>query len=527
VLDPNGDRTINDLLSERADSHGDRTFLVLEDRDGQLAEFTYADFRARVDRCAAGLHELGIRQGDFVVVQLVNRPELLIAWFAMARLGAAMAPSNVANTATELQHILEVTESPLVITETAFSGVVADALGLAQSSAQVVVVGDANGSEIPFEQLSAGAGDPPDVAVSADDVVELIFTSGTTRKPKAVMLTHANCIRGGLDSVHCLWLDEGERCLTALPMFHVNAQAMSLFATLTVAGTLVLIQEFRASRFWEQVRRHRATQTCLVAMQLRTVLARPPEEGERDHHVRRLFYAINVTDAEKEAFEERFGVTLINGYGLSEGMTLLTCAPVVGPRRWPSIGLPSPGRRLLLLDEAGNEVAPGEVGEIVAVGTPGRDIMLGYYKDAEATEAALRPGGRMHTGDNAYADEQGFLYFFDRKKDMIKRAGENVSALEVESVVLDHPQVAEAAVIGVPDDIRDEAVAVVVVAAEPGGLDADELIAFCAGRLSKFKVPTLVRFTDELPKTSIGKIRKEELRRALAPGGELSASAGR
>jgi carnitine-CoA ligase len=527
VLDPNGDRTINDLLSERADSHGDRTFLVLEDRDGAIAEFTYAEFRRLVDRCAAGLHELGIGRGDFVVVQLVNRPELLIAWFAAARLGAAMAPSNVANTATELQHILEVTESPLVITESAFSAVVADGIARAGSSARVAVVGEATGAEIPFEQLTAATSPTPEVEVSADDVVELIFTSGTTRKPKAVMLTHANCIRGGLDSVHCLWLDEGERCLTALPMFHVNAQAMSLFATLTVAGTLVLIQEFRASRFWEQVCRHEATQTCLVAMQLRTVLARPPAEGERDHKLRRLFYAINVTDAEKEAFEDRFGVTLINGYGLSEGMTLLTCAPVVGPRRWPSIGLPSPGRRILLLDDEGNEVAPGEVGEIVAVGTPGRDIMLGYYKDPEATESALRPGGRMHTGDNAYADEQGFLYFFDRKKDMIKRAGENVSALEVESVVLDHPQVAEAAVIGVPDEIRDEAVAVVVVAADPDALSAEDVMEFCAGRLSKFKVPTVVRFTDELPKTSIGKIRKEELRRALAPGGELSASAGR
>jgi crotonobetaine/carnitine-CoA ligase len=207
---------------------------------------------------------------------------------------------------------------------------------------------------------------------------------------------------------------------------------------------------------------------------------------------------------------------LINGYGLSEGMTLLTCAPVVGPRRWPSIGLPSPGRRILLLDDDGNEVAPGEVGEIVAVGTPGRDIMLGYYKDPAATEAALRPGGRMHTGDNAYADEHGYLYFFDRKKDMIKRAGENVSALEVESVVLDHPQVLEAAVFGVPDDIRDEAVAVVVVTSGPDALDADQLIAFCVGRLAKFKVPTIVRFADELPKTSIGKVRKDELRKAFS-----------
>jgi crotonobetaine/carnitine-CoA ligase len=515
VLDPNGDRTINDLLSERAEGHGDRTFLIVEDRDGAIAEFTYAEFEQLVRRCAAGLHELGVGPGQFVVIHLVNRPELLIAWFAAALLGAAMAPSNVANTAGELQHILEVTEAPLVVTETALANVVSDAIVLAGSAARVAVVGEATGSQIPFTRLTETAAEPPDVPVSSNDLAELIFTSGTTRKPKAVMLTHANCLRAGLDAVHCLWLDEGERCLTALPLFHVNAQAMSLFGTLTVAGTLVVIQEFRASKLWAQVRRHRATQTCLVAMQLRTILAQPPAEGERDHQVRRLFYAINVTDAEKDAFEERFGVTLINGYGLSEGMTLLTCAPVVGPRRWPSIGLPSPGRRILLLDDDGNEVAPGEVGEIVAVGTPGRDIMLGYYKDPEATEAALRPGGRMHTGDNAYADEQGFLYFFDRKKDMIKRAGENVSAMEVESVVLDHPQVLEAAVFGVPDDIRDEAVVVVVVTSGPDALDTDQLIAFCAGRLAKFKVPTIVHFADELPKTSIGKVRKDELRKAF------------
>lgn len=516
MLDPIGDRTINDLLSERADSHGDRTFLVVEDRDGAIAEYTYAEFEQLVRRCAGGLHELGVGPGEFVVIHLVNRPELLIAWFAAARLGAAMAPSNVANTAVELQHILEVTQAPLVVTETALADVVTDALALAGSAAKVAVVGEPAGSQIGFEQLVSSVTEPPDVRVSSNDLAELIFTSGTTRKPKAVMLTHANCLRAGLDSVHCLWLDEGERCLTALPMFHVNAQAMSLFGTMTVAGTLVLIGEFRASKLWEQVRRHRATQTCLVAMQLRTILAQPPAEGERDHQLRRLFYAINVTDAEKEAFEQRFGVTLINGYGLSEGMTLLTCAPIVGPRRWPSIGRPSPGRRILLLDDDGHEVAPGEVGEIVAVGTPGRDIMLGYYQDPEATEAALRPGGRMHTGDNAYADEQGFLYFFDRKKDMIKRAGENVSALEVESVVLDHPQVAEAAVIGVPDKIRDEAVAVVVVATGPPELTADQLIEFCAGRLAKFKVPTVVRFADELPKTSIGKVRKDQLRKAFS-----------
>ena len=149
------------------------------------------------------------------------------------------------------------------------------------------------------------------------------------------------------------------------------------------------------------------------------------------------------------------------------------------------------------------------------MGSPGRDIMLGYYKDEEATAAALR-GDRLHTGDNAYADDEGYLYFFDRKKDMIKRAGENVSAIEVEWVLIDHPKVAEASVVGVPDDIRDEAVAAVVVPIEPDGVTADELIEHCRSRLSKFKVPTIITFAAELPKTSIGKVRKDELRKWLS-----------
>lgn len=516
MLDPMGDRNLTDLLDERVAAYGDRPFLVFERADGVISELTYAEVRAQADRVAQGLSGLGVAQHDFVVVHLNNCLEFVVAWFALARLGAVLVPSNVANTVGELEHILQVTEARLAITEPKFLATVQEGIAVSGAAATLVVVGgDGSGGHPTFAELLAAEGDAPRPTVGSNDLAELIFTSGTTRKPKAVMLTHANCLRAGLDAVHCLWLDEGERCLTALPLFHVNAQAMSLFGVLTVGGTLIVVQEFRATKLWGQVQRHEATQTCLVAMQLRTVLAQPPQPGEREHCVRRLFFAINVTDLEKEAFEERFGVSLINGYGLSEGMTLLTCSPIVGPRRWPSIGLASPGRRLLLLDEEGNEVAPGEVGEIVVDGTPGRDIMLGYYKDEEATASALR-GGLLHTGDNAYADAEGYLYFFDRKKDMIKRAGENVSAIEVEWVLIDHPEVAEAAVVGVPDDIRDEAVAAVVVAARPGELTAETLIEHCRTRLSKFKVPTVVAFVDELPKTSIGKVRKDELRKHLA-----------
>ncbi|HEY4277412.1 MAG TPA: AMP-binding protein [Conexibacter sp.] len=516
VLDPLGDRTLTDLLDERANADGDRVFLLFEPNDGSTVELTYGAFRARVERCAAGLAARGLVKGDFAVLHLRNCPELLVAWFALARLGVVTIPSNVANTVGELEHIVSFTEPKLLVTEPSLLATADGAIAAAGLDVPVLVARE----EAPgparerFELLLESEGDAPRPAVSGDDLAELIFTSGTTRKPKAVMLTHANCLRAGQDAVHCLWLHEGERCLTALPLFHVNGQAMSLFATLTVAGTLVLIEEFRASRFWSQVRAHRATQTCIVAMQLRTLLARPAEAGERDHSLRRLFYAINVTDDEREAFEGRFGVSLINGYGLSEAMTLLTVAPIVGPRRWPSIGLASPGRRLELVGPDGEPVAPGEVGEIVAHGTPGRDLMLGYYRDPEATAQALRDG-RLYTGDNAWADDAGYLYFFDRKKDMIKRAGENVSAIEVEGALVAHPGVAEAAVVGVPDAIRDEAVAAVVVPVTPGALTEADLIEHCRTRLSKFKVPTVVAFVDELPKTSIGKVRKDELRRAL------------
>jgi crotonobetaine/carnitine-CoA ligase len=510
-----GDRNLTQLLQERVDAHGERTFLVFEDRDGVVSELTYAEFAELVGRCARGLADLGLGPGDFAVVHLANSPEFMIAWFALARLGAVLIPSNVANTAAELEHILSLTEGSLVITEPRYLATAQAGIAAGGTDTMLVVARGREPGHVAFADLLQAMGEPPSPAVASTDLAELIFTSGTTRKPRGVMLTHANCIRAGLHAVHCLWLDEGERCLTALPLFHVNAQAMSALAALTVAGTLVLLEEFRASKFWNQVRAHEATQTCLVAMQLRTMLAQPPSPQDDDHSVRRLFYAINVTTEEKEAFEARFGVSLINGYGCSEAMTLLTCAPVVGPRRWPSVGLAATGRRLLLLDERGHEVAPGDVGEVVAEGIPGRDFMLGYYRDEAATDAAIRDG-RLHTGDNLYADDEGFLFFFDRKKDMIKRAGENVSALEVETVLAEHPMIAEVSVFGIADAVRDEAVAAVIVAVEPGALIAEEVIAFCRARLSAFKVPTLISFASALPKTSIGKVRKDVLRQQFA-----------
>lgn len=515
TLHPTGDRTLSDLLRERVEISGDATALIFEAADGEVSELTYSELGRRVARCAAAMTGLGVGVGDRVVVHLRNSPEMLVAWLATAHCGAVFVPANVANAVAELEHVVGFTSATLVITEPVLHDVMAEAVAATGLDTEIVVTRGTVEGRRRLDDLVPAGDPPPPAAVGAEDLAELIFTSGTTRKPKAVMLSHANCLGAGQHAVQCLWLQEGERCLTALPLFHVNAQAMSALAALTVGGTLILIEEFRASKFWGQVRDHRATQTAIVAMQLRTLLAQPQAPGERDHSLHRVFYAINVTDGEKEAFEERFGVSLINGYGLSEAMTLVCVSPVVGPRRWPSVGLPAPGRSVRLLDELGVEVSQGEVGEIVVEGTPGRNIMLGYFEDPGATAEAIRDG-RLHTGDNAYADEHGYLFFFDRKKDMIKRAGENVSALEVESALLEHPAVDEAAVVGIPDPIRDEAVAALVVL-EPGTTASeDDLREHCSRLLSRFKVPTVVAIEQELPKTSIGKVRKDVLRKMLA-----------
>ncbi len=512
ATDTTGQRTIGALLDARASEQPDDPFLVFEAADGSVAELTYAAFRDRVHACARGFADRGVQADECVVVQLRNSPEILVAFFALAHLGAIFVPSNVGNTASELQHVLAVSGARVAVTEPAFLPVVASACG--DERTIVVARGEAPG-RASFADLEASVGAPPLAATDPLRTVELIFTSGTTSAPKGVMLTHANCLNAGLQSVHALWLEPGERCITALPLFHVNAQAISLFAALTVGGTLVLLEEFRASRFWEQLRRHRATQTAIVAMQLRVLLAQPAAATDRDHVLRRVFYALNVSTAEKETFEQRFGVRLINGYGCSEAMTLLAVAPVVGDARWPSVGLPAPGRLLRLIDEDGRDVAPGEVGEIVVRGDAGRTIMAGYYGDPEATSAAVR-GGWLHTGDKAYADDDGFLFFFDRKKDMIKRAGENVSASEVEVALAAHPEIDDVAVVGIPDPIRDEAVAAVVVLAPGSKLTVDAVVAYAAGRLARFKVPTVVAFREQLPKTSVGKVRKAELRDELA-----------
>jgi crotonobetaine/carnitine-CoA ligase len=522
-VDHIGPRTVPLLLAERFDRHPDAPAAIFERRDGTVVEYSYAELSAAVARAAGGLAGLGVARGDKVVLCMANRPEMVISLLALAHLGAVAVPANTANGVGEMTHVSNWSDAKLVITTAEFTSLFERVRAEVPALAAAVVAGEgAAPGDASFADLLAS--DPVDAAeVSSEDPLEIIFTSGTTALPKGVVLTHANWLWSGERATHWLRLDSRDRLLSALPLFHVNAQTFTLLASLTLGATAIFLEEYSASRFMSQVRQHEATYISIVAMLLRTIMAQPEEEDDRSHKLRRVSYAINVPEAEKDAFERRFGVELLNGYGLSEAMTEVSVCPVYGEKRWPSIGQPAFGREVKVVDEGGEEVLTGEVGEIVVHGVPGRTIMKEYYKDPEATAATIVDGW-LHTGDNAYFDERGYLYFVDRTKDMIKRAGENVSATEVEGVLLEDQRIAMAAVIGIPDPVRDEAVMAFVVPEAGIALSEDDVVAHCKERLARFKVPSVVAIREELPTTSIGKIEKKVLREWVARESEATIS---
>lgn len=508
MVDAVGRRTLNDLLDEREASSPDRLALTIDTADGRV-ELTYGQLGVAVRRVAGGLARAGVHREDAVLVHLPNSIELLLSWFALARLGAVMVPSNPSLTVREVAHFASTAEVSAAVTRPGYVAVVREASPSLVTS-RVFVVGPPPGEYPSFADLRDSAELMEGQPVVDSDVVEMVFTSGTTAAPKGVLLTHANCLRSGEQIAKSLNLSPDDVLLSALPAFHVNAQSSTILSALSVGAHFVLLERYSASTFVAKLVEHEATITSLVGTQVRTLLRQTPSPLDRAHRVRHAFYAINVSDSEFHEFESRFGIRLLNGYGLSEAMMAVTIAPIYGARRWPSVGLPLVDREVRVVDSAGRELPAGEIGEITVRGVPGRTLMKGYHRDPAATRTAIRDGW-LFTGDSGYVDGQGYIYFVDRKRDMIKRSGENVSATEVEAVLLGHPSIVEAAVIGVPDDVRDEAILAYVVASDGAQLSSDDILAFCAERLASFKLPSWVEFRPALPKTSIGKIEKKAL----------------
>jgi crotonobetaine/carnitine-CoA ligase len=509
VLSTVGNRTIAAMLAEHARRSPEREFLVFEDNAQQVEVFTWKQADAIVNRIAALFYERGVSQGTKVNIHLTNCPEFVFSWFACARLGAIIVPTNTASSLNELAYILQHAECKIGITEPAFAQQFADMQALYPGLQEVFITG-----QQPFLTAMrgiSGVSMPPSVKVRPEDDAAILYTSGTTARPKGVQVTHANYVYAGETIAKGMRLQPEDRFLTVLPLFHGNAQYYSMMSILVTGATLLLMGRFSASRYFEQAIRHQASVASLFAAPMRMLLAQPHNSQARNHRLRLALFAQSLSPIQLQEWEKRFAVPLIQIYGMTETMGTPLMNPLDDKREPLSIGRPALGYVCRVVDEHGNDVPPGVVGQLLVGGLPGISLMRGYYKDEAATGAVLRDGW-LYTGDNVSYDEDGYVYFVDRLKDMIKRSGENIAASEVESVIKEHPAIFDAAVVGVPDVMRDEAIVAFVVPHQGLTISAQEIMNWCSTRLAKFKVPSFVEIVEALPRTPVGKIQKQVLR---------------
>jgi crotonobetaine/carnitine-CoA ligase len=501
-----GTRTLKSALEDKARRFPDQPFLSFEsaaseDAAGGSAQWTWREFDADVNRVAHLLLARGLRHGDKFNLHLGNCPEFLLFWMAASKTGTVMVPTNPVSTADEIEYILGHSEARLVITEPQYAAPVHAARPRCQALLDVIECR-------PLDPLVSGLpATPPDAHVAPLDLISMQYTSGTTSKPKGVLLTHANYLYGAEAMSKSMRVGPTDRHLIVLPLFHAGAQLHAFLPMLLAGGSVALMERFSATRFVDQAIRHEATLAALFAAPIRMLLAQPPTPREGQTRLRAVSYAQNVTPLQFEEWHERFRAPLMQIWGMTETMSLPLMQPLDLPRKPLSMGMPVLGYDCKVVDESGKEVPPGTVGELVVSGVPGVSLMKGYFKNPKATSDTLRDGW-LHSGDQAFMDEDGCFFFVDRKKDMIKRAGENVSASEVEETLKQHSAVFDAAVVAIPDPIRDQAIKAYVILKDGAAATGDELIAWCRGRLSAFKVPEVVEFRDVFPRTSVGKIQK-------------------
>ncbi|WP_194903845.1 acyl-CoA synthetase [Catenulispora rubra] len=476
---------------------------------------TVRDMHTRVNELAAGLAELDIRRGDVIGLLLYNQPEFLEVVYAANRLGAVFLSLNYRLSEEEWRYILGHAQVKAIVTEPEFVPALDRLAGGLPDLEHRILVGGATLEEpwTGYEDLLArhrGARVEP-VDVDLDDLQRLMYTSGTTSRPKGVRITYGNLQAKNLALIVQFGLTEADTTLVCGPLYHVAGLDMPALATLFAGGRVVLQRKFDAPGALQAIQDHGITNVWLPPAMVNAVLEVPDREKFDGTSVRVILGGGEKTP---EPVLRRIMTAFPNAwfadaYGLTEtvsGDTFLDREHALS--KLGSVGCPVPHTRIRIVDEAGEEAPAGELGEITLRGPK---VFAGYWRDEEATSAAIRDGW-FHTGDIGHVDEDGYLYIDDRKKDMIISGGENIATPEIERVLYEHPAVLEAAVIGLPHPRWGEVPRAFVVFRPGSGAETEELREFCLARLAKFKVPARFDFIGELPRTPSGKVLKRHLR---------------
>lgn len=500
---------LGSLLAAKARQHRGETFVRFRD-----AALTYGELDETVNRAAQGLLRLGVRRGDKVAIMLPNGPEFLYAAFALAKLGAVEVPINTAYKGDLLEHIVTSSDSTVLVVDEEWLDRVAY-VEPRLSKLKRVVVSQRGGAApkglatetVAFRSLLDNPSMAPDAEVWHGELQAIMYTSGATGPSKGVMVSHAQACTLALEWLKFVACTPQDTIYSPLPLFHGIAHTCGVVAALLADSRIAIVERFSASRFWDDVRRFRATVAHGIFSMIPILLSQPASAGDRDHTLRCFWLGQSAMD---QAFAQRFGTRVVETYGSTE--VGIAIGSPYGQWRTGSCGqVNAETYDVKLFDEGDSEAPQGATGEIVVRPRKPFAILGGYYNFPQATLEAFR-NLWFHTGDLAYADRDGYFFFVDRKKDAIRRRGENIAAFDVERVINGHPAVAESAVIAVPSELGEDEVKACVVLKPGATLDPPELLAWCEPRMASFMVPRFVEFTRELPKTPTEKVEKYKLR---------------
>ena len=494
---PEASVTFASVWEASVERRANSPFLIFEGSDGRVWDWTYREFDGLVDRAAATLVSNGVEAGSAVHMALANCPAFVAVWLASIRLGAWVVTADPMGGQVELRSHIERTRPAVGVCSSERADVYRSACG----SLRVIVVEEQDPGLTAFRDGPIRSWPVP----TPTDRAAVMFTSGTTGVPKGVEVTQANYAFAGSTMSAAAGLDEADRQLVVLPLFHANAQYYSFAASIWAGASVALMSSFTASGFLGQAARHEATTASLFAAPMRMILARGRPVD--DLRLRQCWFAQNLAADQYETISDWFGCRPRQLYGMTETIPAVLTDEPRNPDH-SSMGRVTEGCLVDVQRSDGTSVEVGEVGEVVVGGQRGQTLFAGYLDDPDTTEASFRNGWFL-TGDRARRDSTGRHYFDGRRSDVLKVAGENVSIVEVEAVLADHEKVLEAAVVGRTDPMRDEVPVAFVVAADafdPPSIE--ELVIWCEDRLVKAKRPREISLIDELPRTSVGKIRK-------------------
>ncbi len=506
------------LLEMRARARREHPFLIWAPFDAPARKWSYGEFHERVGALAAGLAKRGVKPGEFVLIHLDNCIEAMLAWFACVELGAIAVTTNTRSAGAELDYFAGHCGAVAAITQPAYAGMIAaNCKGLRWLA---VIPHDAGaapkqGSAPPrgdrFEDLFADSADRPRRATDPLAPCSVQYTSGTTSRPKAVLWTHANALWGGKINAAHQDLHEADVHQTYLPLFHTNALAYSMLASLWVGGSCVIQPRFSASRFWNVALEHGCTWTSTIPFCMKALLE---HEIPKNHKFRLWGTAVN----DPPPFAA-FGIKVIGWWGMTETITHGIVGEVDQPNMPMSIGRAAAEYSIRITDDDGAPTEVGGTGNLSIKGITGLSLFKEYLHNEKATRESFDEQGFFITGDRVTLLEHGFIRFGDRAKDMLKVGGENVAASEIEQVIAVIPGVREAAVVAKRHPMLDEVPVAFII--PQAGVEAvppelhDTVMAACRNALADFKVPREIRFVDEMPRSTLEKVAKAELRKML------------